>query len=173
MLTAGLLLYALFLAGRFYSAWTSDRYGAPFEPLPLNLVETAIAMTESKAGERLIDLGSGDGRVLFAAVENNTLIARGIEIAWYPRWKSKLSCWQKGLGDKIEICAGNFYHAVLSEADIVYIYQSPGIHEKIKEKLEAELKPGTKVIAPRWPIPGWPVWKKHPHQRYPIYLYQL
>ena len=43
----------------------------------------------------------------------------------------------------------------LSDADVVYFFLIPRVYPELKQKLEKELKPGTKVIAYVWPIEGW------------------
>ena len=45
----------------------------------------------------------------------------------------------------------------LSEADIVFVFLMPRIMQKLKEKMEKELKPGAKIICYAWPIPGWEI----------------
>jgi len=59
------------------------------------------------------------------------------------------------LNDRIQIVQGNLYEFPLSEADVVTLYLLTSVNEKLKPKLEKELKPGARVVSHDFEIPGW------------------
>lgn len=131
--------------------------GGPFVPSKTDSVHQMITLADLKAGEKAADLGSGDGRLVFAAAEKGA-DAVGYEVSW-PAW-----AWSRFLqvvGRKGgELRRANAFKVSLKEADVVFCYLFPVTMQKLKPKLESELKPGTRVISNRFPIPGWPVSKQ-------------
>src|SRR3989338_5900462 len=90
--------------------------------------------------------GGGLGRGVVHVIGVELSIAQ-VAIAWL---QSRIS----GLSN-IQIKLGNAFHTDLSSVDVVYMFLMPETYEKIRPKLEKELKPGARVITYVWPIPGW------------------
>lgn len=100
-----------------------------------------------KPCDKFYDLGCGDARLLSAAAKKGAK-AIGFEISLLPYLISKF---RPGIQVKYQ----NFWHANLSNADIIYFFLMPKALPKLKQKLEQELKPGTRVISYIFQIPGW------------------
>lgn len=132
--------------------------GGPFVPSKKRNVKIMIEVAGLKAGERVVDLGSGDGRLVFAAAATGAK-AVGYEVSW-PAW-----AWSRLLqivGRKGgELCRSNAFKVSLKDADVVFCYLFPDTMKKLKPKLEQELPSGARVISNRFPIPGWPIAKQH------------
>jgi SAM-dependent methyltransferase len=102
------------------------------------------------------DLGCGDGRILFTAVEEfNVRRAVGYELnasmceAVIRKVKSR------GLEDRIEVVRGNFFLADLSPATLITLYLTTSGNTKLKPKFERELRDGTRIVSHDFPINGW------------------
>lgn len=141
------LLIFLVLATAAYGAWSA----APFLPSKKKDVERMIKLADIKSSERVYDLGCGDGRLVFAAAESGAETI-GIEIFILPY----LYAWIKSWGRKnVKILFGDLFNYDVSGADVVFIFLMGKAYGRLAEKLNKELKPGTRVIAYCWAISEW------------------
>jgi len=143
---------------------------APWFPTWLRDIERFLKLAEIKPGQKFYDLGCGDGKLVFAAAGSGAE-AVGLEISLLPYLLAKSRSFYVS-NSKIKF--SNFWKADLSDAEVVYIFLTPKVNPKAKEKLEHELKKGAKVIAYTWPIEGWQLTKIDtvPGQP-PMYLYTM
>jgi hypothetical protein len=104
-----------------------------------------------KAGQLLVDIGCGDGRVLRMASRRYGVNTIGYEINPLAYIKARLLC----LGDKnIQIRWKNFWKENLAKADFVFCYLYPDIMQNLSGKLISDLKPGTIVASCNFSLPG-------------------
>jgi len=152
-------------------------YDAPFVPSPEVVVRRMLQLAEVKPGEVVYDLGCGDGRVLIIAAREFGARAVGIEIRkdLYEQCIKKIK--ELGLEDRVKVIHGNFFEVDISEADVVFLYLLTSVNERLRPKLEKELKPGARVVSHDFEVLGWkPVkvedlyeeWRSHR-----IYLYVI
>lgn len=113
-----------------------------------------LELAQIKPGEKVIDLGSGDGSLVTEAAGRGAE-AIGVEInpflVWYSRWRIK----KANLQDKTKIIRGDFRNFSLDQANVVFLYLWPETVAKLKEKLIRELRPGARVISNGFPLAGW------------------
>jgi len=166
------LFFSLYFPIRMISLLMSDHYGAPFVPLEEDIVSRMVDMAELKPGQKVYDLGSGDGRILFRATRSADVTACGYEIAIYPYILCRLRLWRnRTLRKGITVERKNFFHQDLSSAAVVFLYQQPKVLLKLRDKFLSELKPGTKVISARFAFDAWNPASTDRSLKYPIYLY--
>jgi len=98
----------------------------------------------------VIDLGCGNGKVLFLIEKLAGSRARGYELALW----ACMYAWAKRflLRSRVEIIWGNFFKADLSGATVIYCYLYPFLMPKVGEKIKHDCRPGTKIIARDFPI---------------------
>lgn len=139
----------------------------PFVATPDEKLALIIEFAEIQPGEKSIDLGAGDGRVVIAFAKKGA-IATGFEIQ--PKYvrRAKMNIARAGLSEKASVTEADFWLENLGEYDIVTIYGMAAIIQRVADKLSAELHPGTKVISNGFPLPGWAPIKSKDH----IYLYR-
>jgi len=102
------------------------------------------------------DLGCGDGRILIIAVkEFGVKKAVGVEIREDKVREAIENAQKAGVLDKVTIIHGDMFEIDVSEATIVTLFLLTSVNEKLKPKLEKELKPGTRVVSHEFRIPGW------------------
>jgi cyclopropane fatty-acyl-phospholipid synthase-like methyltransferase len=128
---------------------------APFVQTHLDVARKMIDMSQIKSNEVLYDLGCGDGRLLILAVQNGVAKATGIEYREDVIERARAEVKRLNLEDRITLIQADFFDVPISEADVVTLYLSPGANERLRPKLEAELKPGARVISHDFEIPGW------------------
>ena len=147
--------------------------GAPYIPTRKNDVTAFIKLANIKPGDRFIDMGSGDGRLLFTGARLGA-IATGYEISLIPYIISKLKLLFFSKKKFVKIHYSDFWNKDLGGANIVYCFLMPKFYDKLKAKLTKELKPGTKVIAYVWPIPDWEITaEERSTNSHMLYLYTM
>ncbi len=115
-------------------------------------IRTALEAVPMTPGQRLVDIGCGDGRVLRAARSRYGADCLGFEINPIAYLKARLLTLGR---EGVEIRYRNFWNADLSGADVVSCYLFPDVMRRLGEKLAAELAEGARVISFNFPIPGW------------------
>ncbi len=148
--------------------------GAMFHPSARVRVKTALDNLPMEAGQYMIDLGCGDGRVIRQAARRYGVRCRGYEIN--PLMFS--IAWLLSLGRRgVTVRCSNFWKVDMGEADVLFCYLFPDIMPELAKKLEGELRPGTRVVSCNFTLPGWkPVRTVHPSGTMhddPIYFYEV
>lgn len=119
---------------------------APFIPISQDVLADILAALELKEGDILYDLGSGDGRVVFAAAQAHSGIkAIGVERSLLPYAISVFDKQRKGIANASFIRA-NFFDVPVGDATHIFLYLLPGLMHSLTPKLLKELKPGTRVV---------------------------
>ena len=153
---------------------------APFVPSPNSVVVYMLKLADLKAGEVLFDMGSGDGRTVIMAAKTFGARGVGIELREDLAKKALATIHENGLEDRVTIMNGSMFDVNLSSADVVYLYLTTSANEKIRPKLESDLKKGARVVSHDYEIIGWKPEKvenfcENPQLGYPshtIYLYR-
>ena len=152
---------------------------APFVPSPQTVVEYMLKLADLKAGEVLFDMGSGDGRTVITAAKTFGARGVGIELREDLAKKAMGNIHEIGLDGRVTIMNADMFSVNLTSADVVYLYLTTSANEKIKPKLESDLKKGARVVSHDYEIIGWRPTKvenfcENPTLGYPshtIYLY--
>ncbi len=151
----------------------AGRQGAPWVPTRGQDVERFLKLAEVKPGQKMFDLGCGDGRLVRAAAQAGAE-AEGLEISLLPFFLANIYRWRLVEKNRIKFSFQSLWKKNFSDADLVYLFLTPHIYPQLKQKLEKELKPGTKIIAYVWPIIGWDPLKIDNQEGQPkMYLYQI
>jgi predicted RNA methylase len=153
---------------------------APFVPSPVSVIQHMLKLADLRAGEVLFDLGAGDGRTVIMAAKSFGARAVGVELREDLAKKALGTIHSSGLADRVTIVNGDMFTVNLSPADVVFLYLTTSANEKIKPKMETELRKGVRVVSHDYEIVGWkPVqvenFCENPQLGYPshtIYLYK-
>jgi len=157
-----------------------ELFVAPFVPSPIPVIQRMLELAELKPGEVLFDLGAGDGRTVIMAAKTFSARAVGIELREDLAKKALSTIHDNGLTDRVTIVNGDMFNVNLTSADVVFLYLTTSANEKIRPKLETELKKGVRVVSHDYEIVGWKPIKvenfcENPQLGYPshtIYLYR-
>ena len=144
-----------------------------FIPTPAEQIEAFFELAKPSESDVVYDLGSGDGRLLFAALEKGAGKAVGIELNHQLVLKAVETARKKGVQDRITFLEADVMDVNLHSASIVLCYLSVRGAASIRTKFESELQPGTKVVAEFFPIPGWRPAKTIKLQMKPFYLFTM
>ena len=153
---------------------------APYVPSPIPVIQYMLKLADLKAGEVLFDLGAGDGRTVIMAAKSFGARAVGVELREDLAKKALSTIHDNGLADRVTIVNGDMFSVQLTSADVVFLYLTTSANEKIRPKLENELRKGVRVVSHDYEIVGWRPLKvenfcENPKIGYPshtIYLYE-
>ncbi len=127
---------------------------APWVPTWGADVDRFMQLADIASGQKVYDLGCGDGRLVIAAARRGAH-AVGYEVSLIPYALAQVRRFVSGQSNRAHIVLKDFWRADLSDADVVYVFLMEKIYDKLQAKLEQELKPGAKVVVYVWPLPGW------------------
>ncbi len=146
-------------------------FGAPWHPTSIKQTKAMLEFCEAKPGEKLYDLGSGDGRILMVAAKHYGLKGVGLEIDPIKVGISRLLLRWMGLKGQVQIFRKNVFHFDYSDADILFIYLSHQALDRLFPAILDQLKPETRIICFRFCPRGMTPTKVNADKT--IFLYQL
>jgi protein-L-isoaspartate O-methyltransferase len=128
---------------------------APYYPTPEVIVEKMLRFGEVKPGEKVYDLGSGDGRIVIMAAKKFKANAIGVEFD-DSLWKQSSERIAKlGLSATARIIHGDLMVQDYSDADLLTVYLHPVSNDKVTPLLEKQLKKGTRIVAHDFEFSAW------------------
>ena len=139
------------------SAQTGDSEKlAPYYPTPETIVEKMLSLGGLKAGERMYDLGSGDGRIVIVAAQKFHADAIGVELDKDLCKRSTAKILKLGLEKNAHIVNGDLLKQNYSSADLVTVYLLPdAVNNKVQPLLDRQLKKGARVVAKDFDFRNW------------------
>ena len=158
------------------SLYTGRDSIAPFVASPIEVVRKMLEYSDLRSGENLYDLGCGDGRVVIMAAEEFGASSVGVDLNKLLVSETRKKAKVLGLDERVKIVHGNIFDLDLSQADVVTMYLTTGANEKVRPKLENELKAGARIVTHDFSIPGWSQERnlkfREGYRSHTIYLYR-
>lgn len=153
---------------------------APFVASPLPVVRHMLTLASLQPGEAFYDLGAGDGRTVVLAAQEFGARAVGVELREDLAKKALATIQELGIQDRVTIVQDDIFKVNISPANVVFLYLTTSANDKIRPKLEEELKPGTRIVSHDYEIVGWKPMRtesfcENPRLGYPshtIYVYK-
>lgn len=134
----------------------SYRPFVPFVPTPLPVARKMLELARVGPEDVVYDLGAGDGRLVIMAVkEFNAKKAVGVELRHDLVEEARGRIKKAGLEGRAIMMEEDMFEVDLSEATVVTLFLLTSVNEKLKPKLEKELRPGARVVSHEFQIPGW------------------
>jgi hypothetical protein len=127
----------------------------PYVPTPQVVVDEMLKLANVTAKDYVVDLGSGDGRMIITAVRNFKANGLGVDIDKKLVELSNEQAKADGVDDRAKFIEQDMFKADLSKATVVTLYVLPDFMEKLRPKLLSELKPGTRIVAHDYYMSGW------------------
>lgn len=141
----------LFIASSPLQAQNLD---VPYVPTPDNVVQKMLDVTDVKSSDYVIDLGSGDGRIVIAAAERGAN-GHGIDLDPERIEEARENAKNAEVDDQILFIEGNIFETDFSEASVITMYLLPSVNEKLRPELLDKLQPGTRIVSHSFDMGDW------------------
>lgn len=128
---------------------------APYYPTPETIVEKMLQLGGLKAGEKMFDLGSGDGRIVVMAAQKFHADAVGVELDKDLAKQSMQRIRKLGLEKTAHIVNGDLLKQNYGSADLITVYLLPVSNDKVQPLLDRQLKKSARVVAHDFEFKGW------------------
>lgn len=146
-------LAALALAG---AARAQDpRQQAPFITTPDEVVERMLALAGTGAEDFVMDLGSGDGRIVIAAAKKFGARGLGVDIDARLVQLSRENARRAGVAERVAFEERDALKTELARATVVTIYLLPFLIDQLQPKLLEELRPGARIVTHAFGMKSW------------------
>jgi hypothetical protein len=132
-----------------------ERTGGPYVPTPQSVVDAMLELANVGPDDFVIDLGSGDGRIVLTAALRYSARGAGFDIDPELVESSNAEARKRGLGDRIRFVQQDVLKANVAEATVLTLYLLPGMMQSLQAKLARELKPGTRIVSHDFPFGDW------------------
>ena len=141
------------------ASWAQDvkpiKDAGPYVPSPQSVVSDMLRYAEVGPHDFLIDLGSGDGRIVLTAAKVFGARGFGVEIKDELVKKSNEAAAKEGLAERVKFLKQDLFTTDLSQATVITMYLLPDTVNLLKDKFMRELKPGTRILSHDYPLTGW------------------
>jgi hypothetical protein len=159
----GFVLGILGALSALVSAWSCATCAAtpaeePFSfyfPTPEATVQRLLELARVTADDFVMDLGSGDGRIVMAAAKHFGARGLGIDIDAALVEKSNAEAKRQKLAGRVRFETGDVIAADISRASVVTLFLLPQLMARVQPKLLRELKPGARIVAHEFALSGW------------------
>jgi SAM-dependent methyltransferase len=126
----------------------------PYVQTPQPVVDAILRLAELRPGDLLVDLGSGDGRIVIEAARRFGVRALGVEIDPALVQLSNTRAAQAGVADRVRFVTQDLFETDLTEASVITMYLLPDVNLALRPRLLA-LKPGTRLVSHDWDMGDW------------------
>jgi SAM-dependent methyltransferase len=127
----------------------------PYVPTPDNVVKAMLDLAQLKKGEKMYDLGSGDGRIVIAAARDFGAKGTGVDINPKLVAESRENAKKAGVEDRANFLVGDLFKMNFADADVVTMYLLPSINLQLRPQLFEQLRPGVRVVSHAFDMGDW------------------
>ena len=154
------LVLALLIAAATSAGAQSQQPDVIFVPTPQEVVDAMLKLANVHQGDVLYDLGSGDGRIPVTAAKRYGIRAYGIDIDPQRIQEANDNAKKNGVTHLVQFRREDLFKTNFKEATVVTLYLLPDLNVKLRPRLLAELKPGTRVVSHQFDMGTWKPDKK-------------
>jgi SAM-dependent methyltransferase len=147
-----LLALALLVAACAADAQQGEE--VPFITSPDNVTLEMLRLAQVGPGDHVLDLGSGDGRIVILAAKKFGATGLGVEIDPRLVEVSKRNARDAGVADRVDFVQQDLFDTELGKATVITMYLLPEVNMQLRPKLLA-LKPGTRIVSHDWDLGDW------------------
>lgn len=144
-----------------------------FVPTPEARVKAMLQLAKPKKGEKLYDLGCGDGRIPIAAARDYGVRGVCIDIDPQRITEAKKNVEAAKVGHLVEVRQADLFQTDFSDADIVTLYLLQSLNVKLRPKLQQDLKPGSRIVSHYFDMGDWKPEVTKQVDGAPVYLWTI
>lgn len=129
--------------------------GGPYVPTPPQVVAAMLKVAAVSSRDVVVDLGSGDGRIVITAAQEYGARGRGYDIDPELVERSNAAARKLGLQQRVSFREEDVLKADIGDATVVTLYLLPEMMAQLRSKLQRELKPGTRIVSHDFDFGDW------------------
>lgn len=149
LITFLILTFSLSLSGL-----KAQNLDVPYVPTPDKVVEKMLDLADVNSGDYVIDLGSGDGRIVIAAAKRGAT-GHGIDLDPDRVSEARENAIREEVTDKVMFMEENIFDTDFSNASVITMYLLPTVNIKLRSELLDKLEPGTRVVSHSFDMDEW------------------
>ena len=127
----------------------------PYVPTPPEVVQAMLELAGVKSGDVVYDLGCGDGRIVIAAVKIKGVRGVCVDIDPERIQESRQNAQIEQVAKRITFVQADLFKVPIGDASVVMMYLLPAVNLKLRPRLLAELKPGTRIVSHMFSMGDW------------------
>jgi len=154
LMAAGAAFAPLATGRAFSQSGVGEDLDVPYVTTPQSVVDAMLDVARIGPTDTLLDLGSGDGRIVITAARRFGIRATGIEIDPRLAERARANAAAAGVADKVRFVEQDLFATDLSAASVITMYLLPAVNLKLRPALQ-KLKPGTRVVSHDWDMGEW------------------
>ncbi|RPJ46764.1 MAG: methyltransferase domain-containing protein [Betaproteobacteria bacterium] len=135
-------------------AQAQPMFDVPFVPTPHVVIDEMLRLADVKPGDFVMDLGSGDGRVLITAAKKFGARGIGVDLDEQLIFQSEAAAEQAGVADRVKFLQQDLFKTDLTQATVITMYLLPGVMMRLRPQLFA-LRPGTRLVSHDFRLGDW------------------
>jgi Methyltransferase domain len=133
----------------------APRLDAPYVASPGEVVDAMLGLAGLRPDDYVIDLGSGDGRILIAAARSNGAHGLGVDIDPARIAEANANARAAGVTGLVSFRREDLFQTPLAEADILTLYLTQEVNLRLRPRILAEMRPGTRVVSHDFNMGDW------------------
>ncbi len=127
----------------------------PYVPTPANVVDAMLKLAGVGPRDFVIDLGSGDGRIVIAAAKQHGAHGFGVDIDQDLVSTARAEARRQGVAGRAQFRTENLFITDISRATVVTMYLYPRLMIQLRPRLFEALKPGSRIVSHDFDMEGW------------------
>lgn len=145
------IVATLLMAGAGHAQWPFE---VPFVPSPQVVVDEMLRLAQVTKDDYVIDLGSGDGRILITAARKFGARGLGVDLDEHLVIQSEAAAQNAGVAERVQFLRQDLFKTDLSRATVITLYLLPNVNLRLRPLL-LNLKPGTRIVAHDFDLGDW------------------
>lgn len=132
-----------------------QKLDAPYVVTDYDVVDAMLSIAQLRPNEYVIDLGSGDGRILIAAAKSQGARGLGVDIDPARVREATQNARAAGVAHRIQFRRQDLFQTPLAEADVVTLYLTPEVNLRLRPRILEQMRPGTRVVSHDFDMGDW------------------
>ena len=128
---------------------------APYIATDYQVVDAMLAMAEVRPDDHVIDLGSGDGRILIAAARSHGALGLGVDIDPERVREAEANARAAGVAHRVQFRRQDLFDTPLEDADVVTLYLTRDVNLRLRPRILAQMRPGTRIVSHDYDMGDW------------------
>ncbi|QLC25929.1 methyltransferase domain-containing protein [Parasphingopyxis algicola] len=127
----------------------------PYAETRPEMVAAMLRMAQVRSGDRVIDLGTGDGRILIAAARDFGASGLGVDIDPVLVREAEANARVAGVAERTAFRAEDLFETPIADADVVAMFLLPEVNLRLRPRILAEMRPGARVVSHAFDMGAW------------------